>query len=488
MSNYRPENLLGTTKNTTDSSLWKERYLPDLQLAGDGALSSIDKGLSYARDFMADANPGTDPDKIRTAAVKWALATDTNDEGLKKQADFELMDSLAPGSVGTNAIGTPSLSEYIRRKDEYDYKTGRYTTTANASKTPTAQTRELQTLLNRGGYTDRFGNALKEDGILGAKTLYAANQYMENSDDSDHTASSNGLEFGKYGEVYKRIDLNRGDTLSGIAKSEVNDPTAYTRMKYDGDAEHLQQGQLVDITDIYNADYPNPNPAFDRRRHGMEYDEKNNLFYADDGKTYYVARPSDGDTLEGIAAAIVADKSAAADIKRDNESVALQDGELLDVTDLFNKNYPNPNPNAESSSGFAAPFSGYKFDSSHDAPLAAGTPVYAIADGVITYKTVKSADDRFVGYGNLVELSFDGGTAKYAHLSSVTGYPEDASASYRRSQKSGVDKVTVIGTRRVKKGDIIGYSGNTGNSSGPHLHFELYLGGKQVDPRTYFEE
>ena len=179
MSNYRPENLLGTTKNTTDSSLWKERYLPDLQLAGDGALSSIDKGLSYARDFMADANPGTDPDKIRTAAVKWALATDTNDEALKKQADFELMDSLAPGSVGTNAIGTPSLSEYIRKKDEYDYKTGRYTTTANASKTPTAQTRELQTLLNRGGYTDRFGNALKEDGILGAKTLYAANQADE---------------------------------------------------------------------------------------------------------------------------------------------------------------------------------------------------------------------------------------------------------------------------------------------------------------------
>ena len=179
MSNYRPENLLGTTKNTTDSSLWKERYLPDLQLAGDGALSSIDKGLSYARDFMADANPGTDPDKIRTAAVKWALATDTNDEGLK-QADFELMDSLAPGSVGTNAIGTPSLSEYIRRKDEYDYKTGRYTTTANASKTPTAQTRELQTLLNRGGYTDRFGNALKEDGILGAKTLYAADRYLTN--------------------------------------------------------------------------------------------------------------------------------------------------------------------------------------------------------------------------------------------------------------------------------------------------------------------
>ena len=40
----------------------------------------------------------------------------------------------------------------------------------------------------------------------------------------------------------------------------------------------------------------------------------------------------------------------------------------------------------------------------------------------------------------------------------------------------------------IKKGDIIGYVGNTGISSGPHLHFEIWKGDKSIDPLIYFPE
>ena len=40
----------------------------------------------------------------------------------------------------------------------------------------------------------------------------------------------------------------------------------------------------------------------------------------------------------------------------------------------------------------------------------------------------------------------------------------------------------------VKKGDVIGLVGNTGISSGPHLHFEIWKGGRSIDPLIYFPE
>ena len=40
--------------------------------------------------------------------------------------------------------------------------------------------------------------------------------------------------------------------------------------------------------------------------------------------------------------------------------------------------------------------------------------------------------------------------------------------------------------QRVKRGDIIGWSGNTGLSKGPHLHYEIVKGGKKINPIDYF--
>lgn len=77
-----------------------------------------------------------------------------------------------------------------------------------------------------------------------------------------------------------------------------------------------------------------------------------------------------------------------------------------------------------------------------------GTPVYAVADGV-----VKVAKDNPTGYGNYIVLDHGKWGSLYGHLS----------------------KFNIRAGQTVKAGDIIGYSGNTGISTGPHLHFEIRL-------------
>ncbi|MGD8320202.1 MAG: M23 family metallopeptidase [Gemmatimonadota bacterium] len=86
-----------------------------------------------------------------------------------------------------------------------------------------------------------------------------------------------------------------------------------------------------------------------------------------------------------------------------------------------------------------------------------GTPVMATADGVVTMR------GRNGGYGNMVEIRHPNGfRTRYGHLSAF---------------KRGV----VLGSR-VHQGDIIGYVGMTGLATGPHLHYEMIRGGRQVDP------
>lgn len=105
------------------------------------------------------------------------------------------------------------------------------------------------------------------------------------------------------------------------------------------------------------------------------------------------------------------------------------------------------------------PFSGeMKNHNGIDLAAAEGTPVYAIKDGA-----VYTAIEKDPEFGNYIILSHDLGkmTSVYAHLS----------------------KITVDRYQYVKKGDVIGYVGQTGKATGPHLHFEIRTGGKAEDPR-----
>lgn len=100
-----------------------------------------------------------------------------------------------------------------------------------------------------------------------------------------------------------------------------------------------------------------------------------------------------------------------------------------------------------------------------DIPAARGTPIYASKSGVVTTSVLGSGSNW--AYGNHVVVSHSDGTSTlYAHMNS-------------RAVKQG---------QTVKQGDVVGYVGTTGRSTGNHLHFEVRKNGQRVDPLNYFTD
>ncbi|MEQ9040738.1 MAG: DUF5930 domain-containing protein [Silicimonas sp.] len=96
----------------------------------------------------------------------------------------------------------------------------------------------------------------------------------------------------------------------------------------------------------------------------------------------------------------------------------------------------------------------------HDWAGATGTPIHATADGVVVHAGRQS------GYGNLIKIRHDFGfETRYAHLS----------------------KIRVEVGQRVSRGERIGDMGNTGRSTGTHLHYEVRVGGNPVNPLKYIK-
>ena len=102
-----------------------------------------------------------------------------------------------------------------------------------------------------------------------------------------------------------------------------------------------------------------------------------------------------------------------------------------------------------------------KYHDGQDFAMDPGTPVYATGDGVVEY--VKFS---FTGYGNeiLIDHGF-GYKTRYAHMSIIS----------------------VAEGMRIKRGDCIGESGNSGKSTGPHLHYEVLYRDERVNPMNYLD-
>lgn len=109
--------------------------------------------------------------------------------------------------------------------------------------------------------------------------------------------------------------------------------------------------------------------------------------------------------------------------------------------------------------GRSDPFTGEKGNhGAVDISSAAGQPVRAPADGIV----VKA--DWANGYGNVVYVSHGYGlSTRYGHLAKFNARPG----------------------QKVKRGDVIGFVGSTGRSTGPHLHYEVRVNGNPVNPLEY---
>ncbi|GAA0733647.1 M23 family metallopeptidase [Sphingomonas japonica] len=95
-----------------------------------------------------------------------------------------------------------------------------------------------------------------------------------------------------------------------------------------------------------------------------------------------------------------------------------------------------------------------------DIPGPLGTPIYATADGIV------ARSGRAGGYGNLVEINHGKGIqTRYGHMS----------------------KILVPANQRVRRGQLIGLMGSTGRSTGSHLHYEVRIDGRAVNPIPYMQ-
>lgn len=107
-----------------------------------------------------------------------------------------------------------------------------------------------------------------------------------------------------------------------------------------------------------------------------------------------------------------------------------------------------------------------RFHYGTDIGCATGTRIVAMADGRVTYVGWPGSAYHWA-YGKMIVVDHgNGAQTRYGHLSAFNCYPG----------------------QQVKAGQVIGYTGNTGRSSGPHLHFEIRFNGTPYNPMNYFRK
>ena len=122
-----------------------------------------------------------------------------------------------------------------------------------------------------------------------------------------------------------------------------------------------------------------------------------------------------------------------------------------------------------------------------------------VASGIFVWPTSGKISQRFTWYHRAIDIANDDGTAILAADAGrviVAGWPDNIGYGNRVMIDHGngfvtlyahLSKIAVSADQTIRRGDIIGYMGSSGRSTGPHLHFEVRASGKTQDPLAYLK-
>lgn len=264
-------------------------------------------------------------------------------------------------------------------------------------------------------------------------------------------------------EVPSEYEVVKGDTLSGISL-RVNIPMEDIVEMNDSlqsITTTIREGQKLIIT------VPEPELSVTRteeRFYEESYDA--DIEYIDNDDWYTTrevvhVQPHAGFRKVVVNISYVNGKEVAREILKE-EIVMEAVAKVVERGTKTPPTYIKPIYGGKQTSGFGSRNTGIKGASTYhkgvDWATATGTPVYASCGGTVVQAGWGS------GYGYVVYINHpDGNQTRYAHLS----------------------KVLVKVGQTVKQGERIALSGSTGVSSGPHLHFEILVNGRQVNPLSF---
>ena len=263
------------------------------------------------------------------------------------------------------------------------------------------------------------------------------------------------------GTIEIRHIVNEGETVNSIAKefnvspSDIKDmETGETESKAES-GSRVRIQKKIDPLKVITIEKGTTTETIP-----FETEEKQSAdLYKDE--TYVQQEGADG--RQAITGTIT--KKNGKEIKRDISKKEVIKEPVKKIVLIGTKERPKTDPTGT----FATPIRGATITSEFgarwgrmhegiDYGAATGTPIYASDGGTVTLAGV------YGGYGNCVEIKHSGGySTRYGHMS----------------------RFAVSQGEKVYQGQVIGYVGNTGRSTGSHLHFEVRLNGVAQNPRNY---